>query len=1274
MKIKEKSQVARWSGATQSDRLLRALLPTFVKVDERNTSDMLAIAAEYSKLISYYGPDNSKLDNYDWSKFFTNDISVFISSIITTNLREIERHHINLLHSLENAPRTDEKLEALEGLVSQQMNMYKRINDWYVHTLQMTRLNPTDSTDLENELENAIQQQLSKNMHLLLDYRKDLNFSDRGEFPQDALEDVFHSIWFKNPLTLLDTPQTSPEAIAKLRTDEKIRAYTKQLRIQFRTAYSVTAYIVQNSPKFLYKTLHEKDDHRPDMSLFIAFVELYKHAQDQLNTITEKHLDFYYYDVLKLKERSYTPDQVNVFFQIAEHIDSHVIPRGTLLSAGTNENNEEVFYATDNDIEINKAKIEELKTVFVSKNPKVGIGSSYRLISNIYAAPVANSKDGLGERFINDFENWPTFGEELLDKIETERQMTFGDVGFALSAPVLHMEEGHRIASLKLEFDKTSMYTLNLLVKDISKNREISREDAFSRVFRNSLRAHVTTLKGWTAATSCEVLPPSNWEIPEITIIVTFAAAAPSIVNYDVELHGHGYECTAPVLRILHQNINAAFSYSFFKELILQKCTIDVTAKGLRNLSLSSDFGPLDSSLPFQPFGPIPRLGSYMLIGKAEMFKKELTDLNVNIEWHIIPDSNKGFRGHYREYNLGLNNDSFKVQISALSDGIFYPKKDDLPVEFSLFEDDKHYPTQTSRTTTWSNIDIKSFNLQPDPELVLPDAFNNEVRTGYFKVELSSPKVAFAHDQYPNIYTHVITNNSNLKKKEDLAIPNQPFTPMVKTITIDYSATAQVNIVSIGTVNKGELVDEQLYHIHPYGVIRTFHKGKSSNRYLVPSYNEDAYLYLGLRDLTPPCPLSLYFELRDNPNNLDLFETSGSKPEIVWSYLVNDEWKDFSQTQILTDTTNSFNNSGIISMDIPRDLTKKNHILNGELHWIRVSVKGDAAKLPRTLKVASQAVSATWHNYNESEGAQLAKPLAAKTISSMVNIISEVREVGQPFKSFGGRATETKREFYTRVSERLRHKNRAVSAWDYERLVLEAFPDIFQAKCVTHLGNENFVDKGSVVMVVVPRIDPDNLMGMPRVNYSILQNIREYLQAHASPFVNIEVRNPIYERVKVTAGLRFTKDKNNGTYLKKLNHEILEFMCPWLKGQDRELDLGGILSKDMILSFIEKRSYVEFVTKFSAVQLFFDENAKMTGFDIDDTAIDVSSSPIIKASKPWSVLIPFETNPLYLLEDTNFQAPEKSSIDSMILDSGDFVITVEKPMDSHSRDRDQRKK
>lgn len=1267
MNVQDKLVVARWSGATQNQRMLKALMPSYVKIDERSTSDLLAFAAEYSKLINYYSIDNSLVG--DWSRFISNDISVFISSIISTNLRQIEREHIQQLHTLENTPRIEEKLDVLEGLFTHSIGLYKRINDWYEHTLHMSRLNPNDSTDLENELENAIKQQLCRNLRALLEFRRDVGFAQRGEFPDDIIEDVFHNIWFKTYGNLADETIDLEEGTI----EQKIRVYTKQIRIQFRNVYSVVAYILQVAPKFLQKTLQEKDDHRPDAALFVAFLELFKHAQDQLNTITGQHLDFYFYDVLQMSERGYTADQVNLYFDLSKHVDTHFIKKGTLLNAGTDAEGRPLYYATDNDIELNRASIEQLRTLFVSKNPKIGIGSSYRLITNLYAAPIANSKDGMGERFINDIEDWPTFGEELLDKIEAERQMTFGDIGFALTAPILEMEEGDRYINMRMEFDKTSMHTLNLLIRDISKNRSISREDAFSRVFRNSLAVYFTTPQGWVQANACEVLPPSNWDLPEITISATLFGSAPAIAGYNSEIHGVGFDTTAPVVKILHQNINAIFSYSFFKELILSKINIDVTAKNLRNLSLSGDLGALNGNLPFQPFGPQPKVGSYMLIGKAELFKKELTDLQINIEWHNLPNHGKGMKGHYREYELGIENDSFKVQLTALAEGKFFPAPNDVPLEFRLFEDDAVFPAQLSKYTTIDNIEVGAFNIKPDPALVLGDEYTNQAQTGYFRLELTAPREGFATEQYINVYTKVLANNASPKKREDMMMPNQPYIPTIKTLSLNYSATAQVNIISIGSINKGEAVDEQLYHIHPYGILRTFHKGKMADQHLVPSYDEDAYLYVGLRDFMPPAPLSIYFELRDNPENLDLFESASSKPEIIWSYLVNNEWRDFSQTQILSDTTNSFNNSGIISLDVPRDLTSNNQLMPSGLHWLRIAVKGDATRLPRTLKVATQAVSATWHNIENIENPEhLLEPLAAKTIKELDKIITEVRAVEQPFKSFGGRPVESKLEFYTRVSERLRHKNRAVSAWDFERLVLEKFPDIFQVKCVTHLGNEAFVPKGSVVVTVVPRIDPDNIATLPRVNYSILQNIREYLQAHASPFMNIEVRNPIYERVKITAGMRFQKNKNNGTFLKKLNHDIMEFMCPWLRGISRELDLGGLVSKDIILSFIEKRPYVEFVTKFSAVQVFYDENQRVTGFDIDDTAIDVSSSPVIKASKPWSVLIPFETNPIYLLDENTFQAPEKSSINSMII-SGDFVMTEEKDLTSDST-RDKRKR
>ena len=64
---------------------------------------------------------------------------------------------------------------------------------------------------------------------------------------------------------------------------------------------------------------------------------------------------------------------------------------------------------------------------------------------------------------------------------------------------------------------------------------------------------------------------------------------------------------------------------------------------------------------------------------------------------------------------------------------------------------------------------------------------------------------------------------------------------------------------------------------------------------------------------------------------------------------------------------------------------------------------------------------------------------------------------------------------------------------------------------------------------------------------------------------------------------------------------------------------------------------------------------------------------MITATKPWSILIPFEFNQLYLLDDDTFQAPEKAAVSSMIID-GDFVMTDEKERDFDDFVSDKRRK
>ncbi|MCH2042865.1 MAG: hypothetical protein MK212_01900 [Saprospiraceae bacterium] len=1298
MENKHNISNTRWYGTTQDERIPKMLLPSFVKVDERSVSDLLAFTSEYSKLINYYNLDNA-VDG-DWSRFINNDVSIFLATVISTDLTKVEKEHSDLLHDLTNAIHISEKNVMLQDLFKQIIRMAKQINDWYEHALRINRLSPQDANDLEYELENAIHQQLSNELGSLLNFQSDLGFHSRGEYSNEEIEETFNPIWFK-PRNILGTRGSLEE---ELDQQAKISKYTKQVRLLYRKFHSVTSYIIRIAPKYFEQANTDKDDHSPDIGLLITFMKLFRHNQEHINTLTKKHLDFYYYDVLKQKEKGLQADKINVYFKLARHVDYYVLPAGTELDAGRDSEGNNIVYVTDQDIEVNHAEIDSLKSIYISKNSKIskGIGSNYRLVTNIYSAPIANSKDGLGARFLNNNEEWPTFGEEILNRTEDERQMEYAQVGWAVSAPILEMKEGLRIVKFRLEFEQSSIYTMNLLIKDILRNWNesqnslvysegkrqqflnqqtaqeiesnvedqeedkdtvmgdsvgVDRNDVFTRMFKDdSIEAYFSTEDGWYKADTCEVLPPTDWAKSEITIVATLVNSSPPIATCSDE----EFSTEFPVVKFMHKNIDTIYSYSFMKELILEQVNIEVTVKGMNDLMLSSSVGALDPSMPFQPFGPLPELGSYLLVGSAELFKKDLTDLRFNIRWHNTPKDKRGFKDYYKVYKQGIENDSFEVQVSALTGGNFFPPEDGDPetqLRYPLFNPNLENREAVSNKTVIKDIDLKAFNIKPDYKIKLPTAFSNNVRSGYFKMELVGPEMAFGHGIYTGIYTKAITHNTMKKKGPDKPVPNEPLIPVIKELSIDYSASTRINLLGTAT---GEAKIAKLYHIHPFGVMSTFAEGRMEEQSLLPVYDEDGYLFIGFKELNPPCPLSIYFELKEN---MDLFSYEGvpQKAKVNWSYLVNNKWKSFSETQILDDSTNDFNNSGIISLDLPKDLTKGNDILPAECHWIRVSVEGEPSRLGRAKKVAVQAVSATWkENNNTNVDEHLSKGVEANTVSRFVGIIKEISSIHQPFKSFAGKPGESQLHFYRRISERLRHKNRAIASWDYERLVLERFPFLYQVKCVTYSGNEEVFDHtpGKVSIVVVPKVDGDMKYDLPKVNFTVLEEIKDYLKGTTSPFIDLEVRNPVYERLKISCRVRFEKHKNNGTYLKKLNKDIIEFMCPWLLGINKELNLGGHIPKDMILSFIEKRPYVEFVTRFSVVQVF----AEKFGFDIDDTAISFSNSPIVQATKPWAVLIPMEFNPIYLLDDPTFQPSEKASVDTMIID-GDFVVTEEKDFD-----------
>jgi hypothetical protein len=213
---------------------------------------------------------------------------------------------------------------------------------------------------------------------------------------------------------------------------------------------------------------------------------------------------------------------------------------------------------------------------------------------------------------------------------------------------------------------------------------------------------------------------------------------------------------------------------------------------------------------------------------------------------------------------------------------------------------------------------------------------------------------------------------------------------------------------------------------------------------------------------------------------------------------------------------------------------------------------------------------------------------------------------------------EQDQAYYTRVSERLRHKNRAVTIWDYERLVLQEFPEVSKVKCLNHTCETSEMSPGHVTLVLVPDLQNKHATNLlqPGVSKATLEDVKTFIKGLSPSLVEIHVNNPVYEEIQLEFEVSFLKGYEFGFYHQELNRELLEFLSPWSTGKQAEIQFGGRIEKSVLLLFVETRSYVDFVSHFK-MQNVVSEGSQRTELDsavaTNSRAILVShSSHIIK--------------------------------------------------------------
>ncbi|AXT53604.1 hypothetical protein D1818_23290 [Aquimarina sp. BL5] len=951
---------------------------------------------------------------------------------------------------------------------------------------------------------------------------------------------------------------------------------------------------------------------KPHLALFFGFLYMFKVVQDDINTITERHLDFYYKEVLQLEEKAAESDKISIIFELAKHIESHLLKAGTPLKAGKDNTGVNVTYKLNEDTVINKAQVVEIKARFTNLEDQWASETKYpKTNHSVYSSPIANSADGLGEEIQTEEKDWRVFGRPSFInneddptglKIADRKQ---GEIGFAIASPILFLAEGQRKIDLDVSIDFNG-----------DKNKEIN--------IQNKILILLSGEEEWIETT---FLPSDKAVIKfidgvwKMQITTHLKVDQPAVLAYDNEVFEENISTKWPVLKLLI-NSEDPTEESLYKDLInVSVDTINLTVEidgetdnipGIQNLIVQNDDSILDVSKPMPIFGSQPRVGSKFYIGSWEIFQKNLSYITLKHQWIDLPIDAGGFVDYYKKYSPAnlRKNAAFTINTAVLDqkkwNNVFnwrylFRNSDGSPIDT-----DTTLPTATEQSKM--ALSSSSFsNLERDVDMPLAQEYDNNLDKGFIRFALR--EVDFGNKTFPKDFSAQAIELAKENPSADAALPNAPYLPMIENLSIYYKSSVSFNLNSTTTNTEENDIVEQFFHLEPFGnyeVDRT----KASNT-IFSLIEEEGSLFIGIDNLNPPQTLSLLIQVAEGSAN-----PKKEKQEVTWHYLSENNWLPFDQYTLLSDGTNGLLTSGIIKLDIQRNISIGNSRLSPDLYWLKASVAKDSDAVCDIIDIKAQAISASFVDQHN-DPKFLENALEAGTISKLLNADASVKKIEQPYASSDGKPPEKEKAFYTRVSERLRHKNRAITIWDYEHLILEKFPKVYKVKCVNHTSFDGTITDysetapGHVSVVVIANVQNKNAVDplRPLASLDQLSEITSFIDKIKLPCVILHVKNPIYEEIKVDFKVKFNKGIDAGYYTSKLREEIKHFLSPWASDCATDIVFGGRIHKSVILNFVEERSYVDYVTCFKMFHIINDES-NISIKEVDEALAQTSVSII----------------------------------------------------------------
>lgn len=1218
-------------GVSQSQRHPAALSSDYVRVDERELADFLVFAYQLAQQIKYFNLTNEQVGT--WQSLFANSTPVWIAVISKTKAPILSRTHQQYLEAFIK----DQSAPQLVPILNSWVKLLTQLQQWY------------GALNTQTPLKAMIQGLITTHLTAPLTRMRQIDLAYEAETGQRVTSNDIYAVFGQAPFGL-----ELGEAIADPTPLQGTRFEARTVLDQiFQGFFQVYQQTILMAPQYLLPSLDAQTDHQPHIALYIAFLKLMNAVQGDLNRMTQQHLDFFYQQILRLPRRPAQSDQVHLLFELAKAQQQYGLQADIRFKAGKDATGAALFYKLNQDVVLDKAQVVQLKSLFLASRPDA-TNSESRVITGVHASPIANSADGNGEPFAKDqaIQTWLPFGDSTRDG---------ATVGLAIASPLLLLKEGDRtltfdftLGSIAPQLPLKERLPGSQLVQlfDVSFSGE--KDWVYASISSNSKHtswqgsilkltvqlapdadpvvAYHTKLPGAILSTSLPVVriqlrspapradavsnrPPAAYHyfqgvtITQVAITTTVKGLRDLVLQNDLSV----LDATKPFQPFGPQPKPGSTFYIGSQEAF---------QKPLTHLKISLD---LETDAPHDW---ADYYAGYTSANTVEPGQLRIQALRGK-QWH--PTTGTPIAGNLFDSSLIDAKPSNQPATQLLKRltldrpetteavNVWTHESKNGFLRFQLAENGgflhSEYPKALSR-----QVLAQAMAASDSPKVIVGAYYREQgyvlkAGSSRFPANITAPKSWGTKKVSPNrsrrLGTERRKSSDNLEAKgsaraaptqisedAEAVIPNEPFTPAIQSLVLDYTATEVLTLTTQSSVdrtqgtggNRAIAPTYQFFHLHPFDRVAPLDLTQETS--FVPTFDQEGSLLIGVERLQPQTILNVLIQVAEETADTDL-----KTAEVHWSYLRDNTWVEFEDQQIVSDRTNGLIQSGIIQLAIPADLSRTHTTrLDPSLHWLRASVPVRSGAIPRIIGIHAQAAIATFvDEHNDPQ--HLATPLPAQTIAKLVTPDPAIKAIQQPYPSTGGRPHEQSKPYYTRISEHLRHKGRAITIFDYERLVLERFPEIYKVRCINHgqmaltpsqdLALRELVP-GAVTLAVIPDLTQQSVANAltPKVNINLLDAIKREIQTLCSSWVDLHVVNPLYESIRVDFQVRFHApyEANFAYSRQQLNQAIVGFLSPWSIAASPDIHFGGKVYRSSILNFVEKQPSVDHVINFKLHQ------------------------------------------------------------------------------------------